>query len=92
MLPSVGVEPLQFVGIDAAHHPWSEQSLKEAADPACAVPGRGDLHEGHVALRGDGSAAERVHSSTAAGARRVRTILPMSRAGGRPVGRKPTCA
>ena len=51
MLPSVGVEPLQFVGIDAAHHPWSEQSLKEAADPACAVPGRGDLHEGHVALR-----------------------------------------
>ncbi len=46
---SVGVEPLQLVRINAAHHPRSEQALKEAADPVRAVPGRGDLHEGRAA-------------------------------------------
>lgn len=46
MRTSVGFEPLQLVRINAAHDPRGEQSLKEAADPARALPGRGDPHQG----------------------------------------------
>ena len=55
----VGVEPLEFIGIDGTQHPRREYALKQAADPARTVPGAGDLHERGRALRGDREGGDR---------------------------------
>ena len=39
MFARVCIESLKFVRIDGAQHPRREHALKQAADPACAVPG-----------------------------------------------------
>jgi len=38
MFARVRIESLKFVRIDGAQHPRRENALKQAADPACAVP------------------------------------------------------
>ena len=53
MFARVGVESPEFVGVDSAQHSRREQSLEQAADAACAVPGGGDPDKRRAALRRD---------------------------------------
>jgi hypothetical protein len=45
LVAGVGVQALEFVGVDGAHRLGREHALEEAADPAGAVPAGGDLHQ-----------------------------------------------
>jgi hypothetical protein len=44
LLTCVGIQTVEFVGVDALHDPRREQSLEEPPDPCGALPSGGDAH------------------------------------------------
>jgi hypothetical protein len=44
LLTCVGIQTVEFVGVDALHDPRREQALEEPADPCSALPSGGDAH------------------------------------------------
>src|SRR6185437_226678 len=67
LLARVGGEPVEFVRVDDPHRPRREHLLEEAADPAGAVPARGDPHQRRSALRGDGGRGDQAGAGVGLG-------------------------